>query len=104
MLMASAALAAVLLGAVFLTPAARLHYHAWRWRSGRDPQLKSLRFVAQHVLDNELDREAIIGLLGEPVRNEPGLVTYASFHPPDNGGNQDYEEVCGFIMRDNRAV
>ncbi len=75
---ASAALAAVLLGAVFLTPVARLNYHAWRWRTGR--RAKSLKCAAELIAERRLAREAVLRLLGEPREQTARGLEYDAGH------------------------
>ncbi len=72
MLVASAALVAVLLGAVWLTPVAKLHYHAWEFRK----HLRAEDFNATvKVLRKRGASPEVVGrLLGKPR---------ASDHMPD---------------------
>ena len=67
MLVASAALAALLLGFAFLFPVARLHYHAWQYRKNGNGQ--SLEIVARWLADKHADRATITRLLGSPERS-----------------------------------
>jgi len=85
MLIASAALAALLLGAYFLTPAGMLHYHGWRHRTGRDKRAESLKFVADWAVARRLKRETVIGLLGKPDRHDEAALDYISNGPPHSG-------------------
>jgi hypothetical protein len=66
MLVASAVLAAALLGAAFLTPALRLHYHAWMFRSGRDTDGKHLGYVAESLARRKAAVSGIAELLASP--------------------------------------
>ncbi len=69
MLVASAALVAVLLGAYFLTPVARLHYYAWKYRTGRDAA-DSLKTVAEVLVQRKVSPEMVEKLLGRPRETE----------------------------------
>jgi hypothetical protein len=65
MLGASAALAGLLLGAYLLTPAAQLHYHAWRFRAGRDPEGRHLcRVIWSTCIKRKAGRDEVVRLLG----------------------------------------
>jgi hypothetical protein len=66
MLVASAALAAVLLGAYFLTPVARLHYHAWRYRGDRHANDKHLKPALDALVARRASKQTLLRLLGEP--------------------------------------
>jgi hypothetical protein len=71
MLVASAALAALLLGAYFLTPVMRLHYHAWRYRSGRDPTGTHLEGAVKHLVNLKAGEDVVRRFLGEPSARFP---------------------------------
>ncbi len=62
MLVASAALVAVLLGVVYLTPIVRLHYHAWQYRKGGD--LVHLKAAARILRDRKAHIDTVRRLLG----------------------------------------
>ncbi len=72
MLLVSAAIVLVLLAAVALTPPARLHYYAWRWRNRRDGT--ALQKAVQMIGARGLSRDAVVRLLGKPTSEwpEPG--------------------------------
>jgi hypothetical protein len=68
MLLASLGLAALLLGAYFLTPVLILRYHAWMFRSGRDPEAVHLRKATKTLVAAEASAETVRHLLGQPNR------------------------------------
>ena len=68
MLVASAALVAVLLGAVWVTPVARLHYHARQWRKHKD--FNQLKAAARILRDRRAHIETVKRLLGPPVDSQ----------------------------------
>jgi hypothetical protein len=51
---------------VALTPMARLQYHAWKYRTLRDSEGNSLKWVVSYAVQHHLDRTAITRLLGKP--------------------------------------
>ena len=79
MLVASAALAALLLGLCFGAPLAQIHYHAWKYRSGRDDWDRSFERVANWAVSRRMTRDQVVGLLGPPNGSEDGLLLY--FNP-----------------------
>ncbi len=64
MLLASVAMVALLLGVVWLTPIARLHYHAWRYRQRRES--KNLMWVSEALKSNGASEKICRRLLGRP--------------------------------------
>lgn len=79
MLVASAALAALLLGLCFGAPLAQVHYHAWKYRSGRDDWDGSFERVAHWAISRRMTRDQVVRLLGPPNGSEDGLLLY--FNP-----------------------
>lgn len=69
MLVASAALVAVLLGVVWLTPIVPLHYYAWRYRR-RHNGGGDLPRLADRLLAMRASPERVTGLLGPSGREE----------------------------------
>jgi hypothetical protein len=61
---------------VALAPAARFQYHSWRHRTERDPQGKSLKWLADYAARRHLDRAAVKRLLGPPLDERPNYLTY----------------------------
>ncbi len=66
MIVASAALVAVLLGAVWLTPVVQLHYHAWRYRRG-DNREENLPRLTNKLLEIKASPARVTRLLGPPL-------------------------------------
>jgi hypothetical protein len=99
MLVASAALATVLLGAYFLTPVAQLHYHAWRFRSGRDPWGDHLRQVVSVMVRRKECEPVVVRLLGAPSQKKVGAIVYRTF-----GEIPDDVMDWTLTIRDGRVV
>jgi len=81
MLVTSAALVALLLGAYLLTPVAQLHYHAWRYRTGKDVDGKHLCWVVWSTcMKRKASEQEIIQLLGpsQYPASAPGDLRYVS--------------------------
>ncbi len=71
MIVASAALVAVLLGVVWVTPVVKLHYHAWQWRKHKD--MDQLKAAARILRDRKAHYETVKRILGPPDSSQPGL-------------------------------
>ena len=85
MLVASAALAAILLGAYFLAPVAQVRYHVWRYKSGRDVKGESLKWLADWTARHKMDRSSIESLLGKDVGGRTDRLEYYIVFPPTHG-------------------
>jgi hypothetical protein len=103
MLVASAALAGLLLGAYFLTPAAQLHYHAWRYRSGRDADGTHLMRAARLLVKDRAHQGTVARILGvsDQVGNSEGTsFMYCpwphGYYMPDRG--------VGIVIDEGRAT
>ncbi len=64
MLVSSAVLVALALGAVLAAPPAVLHWHAWRYRAQRDDSGKSLKYVVDWAVSHRAARREVVKLLG----------------------------------------
>ena len=106
MLAASAGLVAVLAGAYFLAPTAQLHYHAWRFRAGKDPEGEHLWRAAWTLAEKRADRETIRRILGEPdsfarPRSADSMV-YLWFREVTKTTSS--EAGCEIVMESGRAT
>ncbi len=81
MLLASVAMVGLLLGLVWLTPIARLHYHAWGYRQRRES--KDLMWVSEALKNKGASAKICRQLLGRP--DYGGFTTegnYVIFYSP----------------------
>jgi len=83
MIVASAALVAVLLGAVWVTPVVKLHYHAWQYRRDifkTEGTGRHLKKAAELLRTRRASPEAARRLLGAPGREERARDGALSLH------------------------
>lgn len=99
-LVGSAALVAVLLGAFFLAPVVQLRYHAWRYRTERDHDGSSLKWVAEYAVRRRMERTAIEQLLGKDGGDRPDYLTYSLKPTPFSSA-----PLIGYfiLLKDGRA-
>jgi len=64
-LAARVALVAALLAAFFLAPVAKLHYHGWRHRTGKDTDGKHLKQAAEMLVARRADQATVWKILGK---------------------------------------
>jgi hypothetical protein len=76
MLAVSVGVAGLLLAASYAAPVARLHFHAWKFRTGRDVDGASLAHVADWAVKRRLPRDTVVGLLGRPAVDGSGRLDY----------------------------
>ena len=103
MLLASAALAALLFGAYFLTPGLLLHYHAWQFKSGRDRHGEHLKTTAATLIARHATEGEVVRLLGRSDKSATGHLRYVyAGSPPNTSGG--FMEGLEIEIRDGRAV
>ena len=81
MLAASVALVALIAAIACIGPVTQLHYHAWRYRTGRDTDGSSLKLVAKRLAAKRATVAEATDLLGTPFLTTACSMVYDAPRP-----------------------